>query len=138
VGEGASGILQSTADVGFWIAAGGSALAFVMGLIRVVMRRWIPFLYWSPAITFAPLALTAIYEKCGDVPRCLEMFEPIGAMDTIVQLTGVADLVMPLAALLAIFMAVRRKGGAAPLLRPLSLLIGVLAGYASYLLWAIR
>ena len=138
MGEGASGTIQLIADIAFWTAAGGSAMALALGFVRIVMRRWIPFLYWSPAITFAPLAVTAIYEKCDAVPRCLEMIEPIGGMDTGAQLTGIADLVMPLAALLAVFMAFRRKGGAAPLLRPLSLLIGVLAAYASYTLWAAR
>jgi hypothetical protein len=138
VGEGDSDFFQLAADIAFWVAAGGSALALAFGLIRVVMRRWIPFLYWSPAITFSPLAVTALYERCGNVPRCLEMIAPIGGMNTIASLTGLADLLMPFAAFLAVFMALRRKGGAAPFLRPLSLLIGVLAGYASYALWAAR
>jgi hypothetical protein len=136
LGEGASGLLQLIAEIGFWIAAIGSATALVMGLIRVVMRRWIPFLYWSPAITFAPLAITAVYAKCLDAPGCSEIIEPLGGMETIAQLTGLADLLMPLAAVFAIFMTFRRKGGAAPFLRPLSLLIGVLAAYSSYLHWS--
>jgi hypothetical protein len=138
VGEDASELLATIANIGFWIAAAGSAMALVMGLIRVAMRRWIPFLYWSPAITFSPLAITHMHDRCGEFPSCLEIVAPLGGMSTIAQLTGLADLLMPFAAAFAIFMALRRKGGAAPFLRPLSLLIGLLSAYASYTLWIAR
>jgi hypothetical protein len=35
-------------------------------------------------------------------------------------------------------MTFRRKGGAGPFLRPLSLLIGLLSAYATYALWVAR
>ena len=135
MGDGSAGFFGFLFNLAVGVAAFGSVAALLVGLIRVLMRRWTPLLNWSPAITVAPVAIVVAPSACPYYKTCLQLAEPIGGMGWIADLHPVANLVMPVAAIAAIWMAFRGKGGAGPWLRPLSLLIGLLAAYLALAPW---